>query len=142
AGVRGTLEGGRFAVKELEWTAGRLSSTGEFTALPAAPLLSLSGSSEAVSSTLKLSGRWSFAATPRINGTLTASRDSGDLSPANSPEYALGLTQLELSAKSTDDRVHATLMARSRLADADIVADIGPARDAPGSFDKTTPLSL
>src|SRR5207245_9518562 len=47
AGVRGTLEGGRFAVEELEWTAGRLSGTGEFTALPAAPLLALSGSPEA-----------------------------------------------------------------------------------------------
>jgi len=142
AGVRGTLEGGRFAVEELEWTAGRLSSTGEFSALPAAPILAFAGSSAAVSSTLTFSGRWSFAATPRINGTLTASRDGGDLSPANAPEYALGLTKLELNATSTDDRVRATITARSRLADADIGADIGPASGVPGSFDKTTPLSL
>ena len=69
-GLRGTLAGGRFAVDEVRWQEGRLSSRGEFSALPAAPLLAFTGAAPRVSSTLTLAGRWSFAAAPRITGNL------------------------------------------------------------------------
>jgi translocation and assembly module TamB len=142
ANLRGTLSGGRFAVDELRWQDGRLSSRGEFAALPAAPLLAFTDVSPRVSSTLTLSGRWSFAAAPRITGTLSLSRDGGDLAPADAPDLALGLTRVELVAESVDDRVHATLVARSRLADADLSADLAPAPQAGSRFGAGAPLTL
>ncbi len=72
ASLRGTIAGGRFAVDELRWQHGRLSSRGEFASLPAAPLLDFTGAAARLSSTLTLAGRWSFTATPRITGSLVA----------------------------------------------------------------------
>ena len=103
AGALGTLEGGKFAIEELKWEERRWSSRGEFSRLPAAPLLAFSAADGRVASTLNLSGRWAFAATPRVTGTLSVSRDDGDLAPIDTPELVLGLTQLELVAVSTDE---------------------------------------
>jgi translocation and assembly module TamB len=141
-GLRGTLAGGRFAVDEVRWQEGRLSSRGEFSSLPAAPLLAFTGAAPRVSSTLTLAGRWSFAAAPRITGTLSVSRDGGDLAPVDAPQLALGLTRAELVAEFVDDRVRATLVARSRLADADISADLAAAPQAGGRFGAGAPLTV
>jgi translocation and assembly module TamB len=142
AGAGGTVSGGRFALRELIVDAGRWSSSGEFTRVPASAILAASGQGERVRSTLVLSGRWSFAAAPRLNGTLSLTRDDGDIAPADAPERALGLSQLELAAASSDDRIHATLTARSRLADADATADISPAPGSNGRIDGNAPLKL
>ncbi|HEX3633748.1 MAG TPA: translocation/assembly module TamB domain-containing protein, partial [Casimicrobiaceae bacterium] len=142
ANLRGTLAGGRFAVDEVRWQEARLSSRGEFSSLPAAPLLAFTGAAPRVSSTLTLAGRWSFAAAPRVTGTLSVSRDGGDLAPVDAPELALGLTRAELVAEFTDDRVHATLVARSRLADADFAADLAPAPQSGARFGAGAPLTL
>ncbi|HEV7413371.1 MAG TPA: translocation/assembly module TamB domain-containing protein, partial [Casimicrobiaceae bacterium] len=142
AGLRGTLAGGRFAIDEIRWQEGRLSSRGEFSSLPVAPLLAFTGAAPRVSSTLTVAGRWSFAAAPRITGTLSMSRDGGDLAPVDAPELALGLTRAELVAELIDDRVHATLVARSRLADADLSADLAPAPQAAERFGAGAPLTL
>ena len=140
--LRGTIAGGSFAVDELRWQQGRLSSRGEFSSLPAAPLFAFTGAASRVSSTLTLAGRWSFAATPRITGTLSLARDAGDLAPVDAPELALGLTRAELAAEFVEDRVHATLVARSRLADADLSADLAPSAQAGGRFGADAPLTL
>jgi translocation and assembly module TamB len=142
AGALGTLEGGRFAIEELKWEEGRWSSRGDFSRLPAAPLIAFSAADARVASTLTLSGRWAFAATPRVTGTLSVSRDDGDLAPIDAPELALGLTRLDLVAASTDDRVHAALTARSRLGDADLTADLGASPQSAGRFDSSAPLTL
>ena len=141
--ARGTLEGGTFAIEELKWEEGRLSSRGDFSHLPAAPLLALAAARiKDLASTLTLSGRWDFAAKPRVTGTLSISRDDGDLAPIDAPGLALGLTRLDLAAVSTDDHVHATLAARSRLGDADVEADLGASPHGAGRFDSSAPLSL
>ena len=142
ANARGTLEGGKFAIEELKWEEGRLSSRGDFSHLPAAPLIAFSAADAKVSSTLTLSGRWAFAAMPRLTGSLSVSRDDGDLAPTDAPGLALGLTRLDLVAASTDDRVHATLTARARLGDADVEADVGASEQGAGRFDASAPVSL
>jgi translocation and assembly module TamB len=142
ANARGTLEGGKFAIEELKWEEGRLSSRGDFSHLPAAALIAFSAADAKVSSTLTLSGRWAFAAMPRLTGSLSVSRDDGDLAPIDAPGLALGLTRLELVAVSTDDRIHATLTARARLGDADVEADLGASQQGAGRFDASAPLSL
>lgn len=142
AGVRGTMASGRFAMDELRWEESRLSSRGEFMALPAAPLFAFTGVAPHVASTLTLAGRWSFAAAPRITGTLSLAREGGDLAPADAPEFALGLTRAELHAEFVDDRVRASLVARSRLVDADLTADLAPSPQAGGRFGAGAPLTL
>ena len=142
ADATGTISGGRFALRELAWDAGRWSSSGDFTALPAAAVLAATGQAQHVRSTLTLSGRWSFAAAPRLNGTLMLSRDTGDIAPADAPELALGLSRFDVAAESVDDRVHATLTARSRLADADVAVDVGSSPALAGRFDGAAPLKV
>jgi translocation and assembly module TamB len=142
SGAAGTLEGGKFSIEELKWEEGRWSSRGDFSRLPAAPVLAFSAIDQKIASTLTLSGRWAFAATPRLTGTLSVSRDDGDLAPIDTPDLALGITRLELTAASTDDRIHATLAVRSRLADADLSADLGASPQNAGRFDSSAPLTL
>jgi translocation and assembly module TamB len=142
AGALGTLEGGKFSIEELKWEQGRWSSRGDFSRVPAAPLIAFSAADTRVASTLTLSGRWAFTATPRVTGTLSVSRDDGDLAPSDAPELTLGLARLDLIATSTDDQVHATLTARSRLGDADITADLGASPTNAGRFDATAPLVI
>ena len=81
-------------------------------------------------------------ATPRVTGTLSLARDGGDLAPVDAPDLALGLTRAELMADFVDDRVHATLIARSRLADADVTADLARSPQPGGRFGAGAPLSL
>jgi translocation and assembly module TamB len=142
ADAAGTISGGRFALRELAWDAGRWSSSGDFTGLPAAAVLAATGQAQRVRSTLTLSGRWSFAAAPRLNGTLKLSRDAGDIAPADAPELALGLSRFDVTAESVDDRVHATLTARARLADADVAVDVGSSPPLAGRFDGAAPLKV
>ncbi len=142
ADAAGTISGGRFALRELAWDAGRWSSSGDFTGLPAAAVLAAAGQAQRVRSTLTLSGRWSFAAAPRLNGTLMLSREAGDIAPADAPELALGLSRFEVTAESVDDRVHATLTARARLADADVTVDVGSSPALAGRFDGAAPLKV
>jgi translocation and assembly module TamB len=142
ADATGTISGGRFALRELKWDAGRWSSSGDFSGLPAAAVLAATGHAQHVRSTLTLSGRWSFAAAPRLNGTLMLSRDAGDIAPADAPELALGLSRFDVAAESVDDRVHATLTARSRLADADVAVDVGSSPALAGRFDGAAPLKV
>ena len=142
ADAAGTISGGRFALRELAWDAGRWSSSGDFTGLPTAAVLAATGQAQRVRSTLSLSGRWSFAAAPRLNGTLMLSRDAGDIAPADAPELALGLSRFDVMAESVDDRVHATLTARARLADADVAVDVGSSPKLAGRFDGDAPLKV
>ncbi len=140
--ARGTVEGGSFAIEDLRWEDGRLSSRGDYSHMPAAPLLALSATDTKLTSTLTLSGRWNFAAAPRLSGSLTVFRDDGDLAPPDAPRLALGLSRLDLAATATDDRVHATLVARSRLADADIDAELDPSSQEAGRLNGATPLII
>ena len=142
ADAAGTISGGRFALRELAWDAGRWSSSGDFTGLPAAAVLAATGQAQRVRSTLTLSGRWSFAAAPRLNGTLVLSRDAGDIAPADAPELALGLSRFDVMAESVDDRIHATLTTRARLADADVAVDVGSSPKLTGRFDGNAPLKV
>jgi len=142
AALHGTLAGGTFAVEDLRWEAGRLSSNGNFAAMPVAPWLALTDAAARISSTLVLSGHWSFVAAPRINGKLAISRDSGDLAARDSPELALRLSRLDATADIVDDRIHAVVTARSAYADADLTGDLGASASQSGKFGQGAPLKL
>jgi translocation and assembly module TamB len=142
ADAHGTLVGGSFAVHDLAWDMGHLSSSGEFSALPIAPILAVAGIGQRVRSTLTVDGRWSFSAAPHLDGSLSIVRAAGDVAPADAPELALQLSRLDVLARSVDDHVDLSASVRSRFGELEahgtfVAAPRGGelvARDAPLSL--------
>jgi translocation and assembly module TamB len=142
ADARGSLAGGSFTLRDLSWDGARLSSSGEFSALPVAPILAVAGVGERVRSTLTVDGRWSLAAAPRLDGTVSIVRAGGDLVPADSPELALQLSRLELLAESVDDHVDVSVSARSRFGEIDASAQFIAAAHVNEPIAHAAPLSV
>ncbi len=134
---------GHFRLARLRWERGRLSTEGEFTGVAVARYLALLGAPPEVSSTLALRGAWSLDATPRLNGTLSLARESGDLAAGDSPRVPLELTRLELQARVVDDAVTGTAaLAAQRLGTANASFDVGRAPNAaPGTLSADAPLA-
>jgi translocation and assembly module TamB len=142
ANVRGSLAGGSFALHDVSWDAGRVSSSGEFSGLPVAPILATAGIGERVHSTLTVDGRWSFIAAPQLDGSLTITRATGDLVAADSPELGLGLSKLELSAHSTGGHIDVSAAARSRFGELEASARFVAAPRIDELIDRSAPLAL
>lgn len=118
---------GEFALESLRWEQGQLASSGRMRAMPAAPLLGLAGVRVGRGTDLRLKGDWSIRATPRLNGTLRVTRESGDLQLATEPRFAAGLTELSLEARFVEDALdlEARLQA-TRLGSAHLRANLAP----------------
>ena len=98
---------GTLKVNSLRRIGGTLETSGEFTGIPAAYLLKLAQSADALDTTLRLGGRWDLRADQHLNGTFEVARESGDVLLRTRPATALGMTKLTLSARCVDDRLHA-----------------------------------
>ena len=104
---------GRADLSYLAVYEGRIATQGSFTGIPFTALARLSGTTLPFPSTLVLGGDWSLAAAPRLNGTVSVRRESGDwfatesatLDPA---DLALGISELALSARFAEDALTAT----------------------------------
>jgi translocation and assembly module TamB len=126
---------GRFEVSALDWQPGRLSTRGEFSALPAAWLLSLAGVGEELRSTLLLEGAWSLDSTPLLSGRVTVRRSSGDLTVLQPAPLDAGVRQALLEARLDAGKVHAELTMDSRVASLSAHAEAG-------GFERDSPLEL
>ncbi len=102
------VAGGRFALATFNWHNGSIETRGEVAQLPVAPLLELAGA-PASRTDLRVGGNWSLAATPRLNGTLTLARQSGDIVTPGDTPLPLRLERLRLEARIVNDAVDATL---------------------------------
>jgi translocation and assembly module TamB len=134
---------GRLALARLRWQRGRLSTAGEFAGVAVARYLERLGAPPGISSTLVLRGAWSLETAPRLNGTITLARESGDLAVGDAPQVPLELTRLELDARIVDDAVsgRAALEAR-RLGTANADFEVGRAPGAaPGTISPDAPLT-
>ena len=104
---------GRLQVDELRWQAGRLATRGSLAGYPAGDLIALAlpappgSDAPEFDSTLRVGGQWAVTATPRLNGTVTLRRESGDLSVRAAPAFALGLTRTDVDIRFVDDRLEA-----------------------------------
>ncbi|MFO0524406.1 MAG: translocation/assembly module TamB domain-containing protein [bacterium] len=120
---------GRVQVDELRWEPGRIATRGSLAAFPAGGLVDLllspppaptpAGASAKArapapaapppgyDSTLRIGGEWALASTPRLNGTLSLRRESGDVSLRGTPPFPLGLGRVELEARFIEDRLQA-----------------------------------
>ena len=134
---------GQFRLARLNWERGRVATAGEFTGVAVARYLALAGLPPDVSSTLVLRGAWSLDTTPRLNGTISLARESGDVTFGDSPRLPLELTSLQLDARFVDDAVTGTgALAASRLGSVDAKFDIGRAPNAePGMLSLDAPLA-
>ncbi len=141
------IAGGRIAIGDFVFDAGRISSNGAFHDLPLASILRLAGRPLPVASTLTLQGQWSLAATPRINGALSIRNQHGDLfasaaDPLSTVDYALGIGKLAIDASVHDDAwtVDATLESL-RAGNATMRATLA-AGAAPGVPSLDAPLTM
>jgi translocation and assembly module TamB len=130
--LQATLGQGRLRVDRLAWSPSRLASSGEFSALPAQWLILAGGLAERLHATLLLDGRWDLSAAPRLDGTLTLRRASGDLI---ADDFALELEKTELEARFVDGVARATAALASRYGTVDVQGALqGFAADSPLDF--------
>jgi len=124
---------GRLLVHELAWEKGRLSTSGEFSGLPAHWLVLAAGVGGRLRATMLLNGQWSLSAAPRLQGSVQARRASGDFALLDeSGPIPLALNEMALDARFDDGRVSASIDAASRYGSVALEADVTPARDAAG----------
>jgi translocation and assembly module TamB len=146
--LEATLARGRILVRELVRTRSRVSSSGEFTSLPAGWLFSAAGVGERVRSTLLLDGQWTIAAAPSLEGTLRVRRAQGDVTVLGDRALDLGLEAVSLDARFTSAGVAAKMDVASQLLNGALGGQIlrapqagglGLTRDSPivlqGNFD-------
>jgi translocation and assembly module TamB len=130
--LQAKLGRGRLRVEQLAWSPSRLASSGEFSALPAQWLILAGGLAERLRATLLIDGRWDLSAAPRLDGTLTLRRASGDLM---ADDFALELQKAELEARFVGGVTRATAALASRYGTADVQGTLqGFAADSPLEF--------
>jgi translocation and assembly module TamB len=144
AGFDATLGQGRLRVREADWTPQRVTSSGDFSALPAVWLLVPAGLGEKLRSTLLLDGAWSVNSTPKLNGTLSVRRSGGDIAVAGEgAPIALDLQRLALDARFVEGRIDAGLDLASRLVSLALDGQVSPTPGAQGlGIDRASPVAF
>jgi translocation and assembly module TamB len=120
-----SLGEGRLLVRELAWSKERITSSGEFTGLPAQWLVAAAGLSERLRATLLVDGQWSITAAPGLDGTLRLRRASGDVVVLDERPIELGLQSVALDARFTNAGVGARLDVISGYATAALAGQLG-----------------
>jgi len=139
---------GNVHLAEFVWDAGKITTSGTFTAVPLVSIARITGTTLPFRSTLTLGGEWSLAAAPRLSGTLAVRREGGDLaflpSATSDSTIAAGLASLEVLARFRDDALDATASLRSTRGDkADAKLAIGAVAGAPpGHIAPEAPLEF
>lgn len=125
------FEQGRLALGRFVWENGKIDTRGELANVPIAPFLAFAGPALSSRSDLRIGGRWSVAATPRLNGEIELRRESGDLVLGGDIPLALQLEAVSVSARFSEDRLDASFDAAARSGRAQgTIATSGLERDA------------
>jgi translocation and assembly module TamB len=130
--LEASFAGGRLLVERLAWTEKRLTTKGEFSALPAQWLILAAGLEERARSTLLVDGRWDIASSPLLAGSASLRRSAGDVALVDDGVLALGLQKAELDARFTEGRIEASAQITSKYAAATLKAELAPEPGAPG----------
>jgi translocation and assembly module TamB len=132
--LEATFAGGRLVVAELAWAEQRLTTSGEFRALPTQWLITLAGLAEDMRSSLVVDGQWNIASGPRLTGTASIRRTSGDLTltQGEGGELALGLEKALVDARFADGRIDASGDIASRYGTVALKGSIAPEPGAEG----------
>ena len=140
--VAASVGEGRLLVKELMWSKERFASVGEFSGVPAQWIITATGQSERVRSTLLLDGEWQIAAAPALSGTLSVRRTAGDVTILGENDLELGLQGISLDARFVAAGVGVRLDVASSYGSGTLAGQIGrdPAAGALG-LGANSPLS-
>ncbi|MHB1331060.1 MAG: translocation/assembly module TamB domain-containing protein [Sulfuriferula sp.] len=104
-----SLANGRLRIEEFALQDGRISSRGSMNGLDSGYLMRLANITPGVESTLILGGKWQFAATNQVNGSIQLWRERGDITVPSEPKIALGIQRFGLVLKAVDNRIHTEL---------------------------------
>ena len=118
--------GGELAVSELVYEKGRLATAGRLTDFPVKPVVALAGGPADMAGTLRLGGTWSIRSTPKLLGSITLNRQSGDLTLGPRSPYKVGLETLALQATLAENGIRFDANVRSALAAASAQGTIAP----------------
>ena len=110
--------GGHLSVSELDYQQNHLSTSGRFSGLPVAPLVTLAGVPAQAAGTLRLSGQWALNNVPHLAGSITVTRESGDLGTVADKSLRVGLQTLALDARFAAQGATVQMRVRSALANA------------------------
>lgn len=130
--VKAQIIGGRLDLRGASYEGNRLTSEGRFDAIPVRTVLALAGVPPDTGGTLRLSGAWSLATTPRWNGTLSFRREAGDVALGAGNALPLGLEALTLDARVIDDRIEYRGGMRAKLATGNLEGSVLPVTTAGG----------
>ena len=146
AGIHLATADGRADVDEFAWTAGRITSRGNFTGVALARAAALAGHALPFASTLVLGGDWSIDATPRLHGRFALHRERGDLyasdPESDSTRQGLGISAVDVAGTLDGDVLDARASFASALAgNAVATLHLGLAPSAPpGTIGAGAPL--
>ncbi|MEO5765213.1 MAG: translocation/assembly module TamB domain-containing protein [Casimicrobiaceae bacterium] len=148
-GARLAIADGHATVAEFALDDSRITTRGQFDGVPVESLARLAERPLPLVSTLKLSGAWTIASTPKLNGSFSIGRESGDVFGVQSgatpaPGLAFGLEVLTLDGKLVDDAFDAKLDFRSaRVGRAQGTLSLASvAGTSPGHIARTSPLAF
>jgi translocation and assembly module TamB len=132
--LEASFAGGHLVASELAWTEQRLTSSGEFRALPTQWLITLAGLTESMRSSLVVDGQWDIASSPRLSGTASVRRTAGDLTllQEEGGTLALELEKAVIDARFTDGRIDASADIASRYGAATLKGNVAPETGAAG----------
>jgi len=139
------LSEGRLLIREAAWERGRLSSSGEFSGLPAQWLVVAAGVGGRAQASMLVDGNWSLVAAPRLDGALRMRRRSGDIvilgAEAPTP---LGLSEALLDARFNAGRLVARMDASSRYGEITLEGSLAPDPGEAGliGFGAASPLAF
>ena len=139
------LGAGRLVVREARWAAGRVTTRGEFTALPARWLVLAAGAAAQVRTTLLLDGSWTLDAATAVEGTVRVRRSGGNLAVVLDDEpFDLELEDAVLDARFSAGAVALQLEAASRYGKLAVSGEVGaaPGMAGPFAFGAQSPLVL
>ncbi len=102
------VAGGQVSLNELAMDDSSIATTGSLSAFPAAYLLSFVKQKAVASTDLVIGADWNLKAAERIEGKMVIKRESGDV--ILDQDIALGLQQLEFSARAEQNRMQTALV--------------------------------
>jgi len=100
---------GTVTIHELARKGTQFTSRGQFDRLALAQARKLVDPSLGIETSLSFGGHWSVTADDQVNGTLSISRENGDIIMLTEPRTRLGLSRLDLKLEALKSRVTGTL---------------------------------
>ncbi len=130
--VTGAAPEAHVRLEDLTWQPGHLSTSGSFEHLSTRWIETITTLPTGMETTVSLGGQWSVRAAPRLDGTVTITREGGDVRLAGPPAIEAGLTDVSLRTRFDNGNATAELSIDGKLATIRAQGRLATAQGAPG----------